>query len=650
VIRPSIEQGRYAIKRIVGDVVRVSARIHADGHDLIGAALRVTDPGEADTRTISLKSAGNDQYTGSFIVNSVGRHAYEVEAWIDVFLTWKAEVRRKAEAGLGVPLELRAGAAMVRRVAARAESGIAPALLDWAQALEDAASASPDGVLLVLDDARSSLMPASPLLRTSVTTSHRQPVVVDRPKAGFSSWYELFPRSFGRAEGEHGTFADVERVLPYIAGMGFDVLYLPPIHPIGRSHRKGPNNAESAAVDDVGSPWAIGAEEGGHTAIHPQLGTLDDFHRLLERAREAGLEMALDLAFQCSPDHPWVAQHPEWFRRRIDGSVQYAENPPKKYQDIYPLDFTNPDWQGLWEELERVVLFWIEQGVRIFRVDNPHTKPYPFWEWLISRVKRSHPEVVFLSEAFTRPSVMAQLARLGFSQSYTYFTWRNTAAELRNYFTELTTSELREYFRPNLWPNTPDILPLYLQAGGRPAFLIRLFLAGTLGANYGIYGPAFEHAVAEPIRPGAEEYRDSEKYELKRWNLERPDSLVPWVARLNAIRRENPALQQDHRLRFLNVSHDQAVAFVKTSADGQNHVVVVAGLDPSRGRSVMVDLDPEWVGLERSQAFGATDLLGGGEQIWSGRRHLVDLPAEPAPVRIFRVQGRPRTERDFDYY
>ncbi|MGE5231771.1 MAG: alpha-amylase family glycosyl hydrolase, partial [Deltaproteobacteria bacterium] len=469
-------------------------------------------------------------------------------------------------------------------------------------------------------------------------------------RARFSTWYELFPRSCATEVGRHGTFRDCETRLPYVAAMGFDVLYLPPIHPIGRSHRKGRNNETLATPGDVGSPWAIGGPEGGHTAIHPDLGTLEDFRRLLAKAREHGLEVALDIAFQCSPDHPWVRDHPEWFRGRPDGTIQFAENPPKRYQDIYPLDFETPAWRELWEELKNVILYWVEQDVRLFRVDNPHTKAFDFWEWAVIEVKAVHPEVLFLSEAFTRPRVMYRLAKLGFSQSYTYFTWRNTKDELIEYFTELTDTPVRDYFRPSLWPNTPDILPEFLQLGGRHAFAIRLVLAATLGANYGIYGPAFELGENAPREPGSEEYLHSEKYELKRWNLDAPDSLAALITRVNRARRENPALQQDRSLRFHGSDNPVLLCYSKTTPDLTNTVLVVVNLDPFHPQVGWVDLDLAALGIPADHAYELEDLIGGSRHLWQGPRGYVDLAPDVAPAHVFLVQRRVRTERDFDYY
>jgi starch synthase (maltosyl-transferring) len=475
-------------------------------------------------------------------------------------------------------------------------------------------------------------------------------VIVDPVLARFGAWYELFPRSTSPEPGKHGTFRDCEARLPYVAELGFDVLYLPPIHPIGRVRRKGPNNSLTAGPNDPGSPWAIGSQEGGHREIHPELGTLEDFKRLLARAREHGIEIALDIAFQCAPDHPYVTEHPEWFRIRPDGSVQYAENPPKKYQDIYPFDFESDAWEALHEELTRVVLHWVAQGVRVFRVDNPHTKPFTLWERLIGEVKEQHPDVIFLSEAFTRPKVMHRLAKLGFSQSYTYFTWRNTQHELREYFTELCMGAGREYFRPNVWPNTPDILPEYLQYGGRAAFMTRVLLAATLSSAYGIYGPAFELMEHEAREPGSEEYRDSEKYQIRHWDLQRPDSLAPFIARLNRIRREHAALQEDWSLQFIEIDNEQMIAYMKTSSRSDDSIVVVANLDPHNPQSGWLQLPLNALGLPSDRPYLMHDLLGGGSFLWQGERNFVKLDPRGVVAHVFAVRRHVRTEREFDYF
>jgi starch synthase (maltosyl-transferring) len=474
-------------------------------------------------------------------------------------------------------------------------------------------------------------------------------VVVERRKALFSTWYERYPRSSSFEPHRSGTFKDCEALLPEIARLGFDVFYLPPIHPIGRTHRKGKNNSPQAEPGDPGSPWAIGAEEGGHKSIDPGLGTLEDFESLMGKAAEFGIEIALDLAYQCSPDHPYVKEHPEWFRKRPDGTIQYAENPPKKYQDIYPIDFETDHWEALWEELKSVVLFWIDRGVRIFRVDNPHTKAFPFWEWMIGEVRRDFPDVIFLSEAFTRPKVMYRLAKVGFSQSYTYFTWRNSKREFMEYLTELTQSEVREFFRPNFWPNTPDILPEYLQYGGRPAFVIRLILAATLSSNYGIYGPPFELLVNEPL-PGREEYLDSEKYEIRRWNWDQPGNLKEFIARINRMRRENPALQTTWNLRFFEIDNEQLLFFGKMGDPLSESLLVVVNLDPFHTQSGWLTVPLEELGIEPGQAYLGHDLLSEEKYIWYGEKNFIKLNPHTLPAHVFKLKTRLKRETDFDYF
>ncbi|HMO59970.1 MAG TPA: alpha-1,4-glucan--maltose-1-phosphate maltosyltransferase, partial [Roseiflexaceae bacterium] len=487
--------------------------------------------------------------------------------------------------------------------------------------------------------------------RLYATTFERVlPIEVNIPLARFGAWYELFPRSCATEPGKHGTLRDVEARLPYVASMNFDILYLPPIHPIGRSFRKGRNNSVTAEPGDVGSPWAIGAAEGGHMSIHPDLGTLDDFRRLVKAAASYKIDIALDIAFQCAPDHPYVQQHPEWFRVRPDGTIQYAENPPKKYQDIYPFDFESADWQAMWHELREILRFWCREGVRVFRVDNPHTKSFGFWQWVIAEIKRDYPETIFLSEAFTRPKVMYRLAKLGFTQSYNYFPWRNTRAEITEYLTELTTTEVRDYFGANLWPNTPDILPEYLQFGGRPAFIARLVLAATLGPAYGIYGPAFELCDNEPMAPGREEYLNSEKYEIRAWDIDRPDSLRPLIARVNAARRQHPALQSNANLRFHPVDNDQLIAYTKSTDDGSDQVLVVVNLDPNYPQSGFLELPLYELGIDPQQPYQVHDLLSDARYIWNGPRNYVALDPQRTQAHLFVIRRRVRTEHDFDYY
>ncbi len=475
-------------------------------------------------------------------------------------------------------------------------------------------------------------------------------IVVERERARFGAWYELFPRSCSTEPGRHGTFKDVEQRLEYVAALGFDVLYLPPIHPIGNSFRKGRNNATTAGKDDPGSPWAIGSELGGHKAIHPELGNLDDFHHLIAAAAEVGIEIAIDIAFQCAPDHPYVSEHPEWFRKRPDGTIQYAENPPKKYQDIYPFDFESEQWRELWAELRSIVQYWVDQGVHIFRVDNPHTKPFGLWEWLIAEIKRDCPEAIFLAEAFTRPKALYGLAKRGFTQSYNYFPWRNTKWELTQYLTELTRTEVSEFMGPNLWPNTPDILPEYLQFGGRPAFMVRFVLAATLGPSYGIYGPAYELCDNLPIAPGKEEYLNSEKYEIKSWDLDQPDSIGKLISQVNAIRHENPAFRANYNLRFHEVDNEQIIAYSKTSEDKTNEVLIVVNLDPHYKQSGFITLPMEDLGLDPRQPYQAHDLLTDARYLWHGSRNYVELDPKSVPAHIFVIRRKIRTEHDFDYY
>jgi starch synthase (maltosyl-transferring) len=644
---PAIDGGSYPVKRVAGEALLVHADVFADGHDELTAVLRYRRAGEEEWREVPMEPVGHDRWRAEIVPDALGRYEYAVQAWIDRFASWRGGLAKKVAAGLAVAGELLEGAGIIRGAAARA-TGSDKAWLDEQAAIIGGAGMKNDRVEAALCAALADCMRRHPD-RSGAATSAALPLWVDRERARFGAWYEMFPRSSAAEPGRHGTFRDCEARLPYIAGMGFDVLYLPPIHPIGTTHRKGKNNAPAAAPDDVGSPWAIGAPEGGHTAVHPALGTLADFDRLVAAARGHGIEIALDLAFQCSPDHPYVKEHPQWFRRRPDGTIQHAENPPKKYEDIYPLDFENPDWQALWHELKRVVLFWVGRGVSIFRVDNPHTKPFPFWDWLIAEVRSLHPEVLFLAEAFTRPKVMRRLAKGGFSQSYTYFTWRNTKAELIAYFTELTREEPRHYMRPNLFANTPDILHEFLQFGGRPAFLIRLVLAATLGGNYGIYGPAFELCEGAAV-PGTEEYAGSEKYQLRHWDLDRPGNIRAFISRVNEIRRANPALTHDDSLRFYPIDNEQLIAYGKRTPDGGNAVLVIVNLDPHHVQQGFVELPLDELGIDPGVSYQMHDLLGDARYLWHGRRNYVELDPRAAPAHVFRLRRRVRTERDFDYF
>ena len=649
-VEPEIDGGALAIKRTPGDAVIVEADIFGDGHDVVSSVLSYRREQETKWRQVPMTFLANDRWRGDFTVDELGRWVYTIAAWVDPFKSWRRDLQKRVAAKQETDLDMLTGALLFDAAGERAIGDDAKTLKTWARSLRAKNQRLEDKIANALSDEWAALVENYPDTELATRYSKELTVVVEPAKARFSAWYELFPRSCAAEPGRHGRFEDCERCLPQIAEMGFDTLYLPPIHPIGRTHRKGKNNVTDAAPDDPGSPWAIGAAEGGHKSVHPGLGTLEDFRSLVGKAEALGIEVALDLAFQCSPDHPYVKEHPNWFRWRPDQTIQYAENPPKKYQDIYPLDFTTSEWRELWRELKSIVDFWIVQGVRIFRVDNPHTKPLPFWEWLIAEVKQDHPEVIFLAEAFTRPKVMYRLAKLGFSQSYTYFTWRNTKPELTEYFTELTQSKVREYFRPNLWPNTPDILNEYLQFGGRAAFMTRLVLAATLGANYGIYGPAFELLEARPRDPGSEEYLDSEKYEIKHWDTQRPDNLTELIAIVNRIRRENCALQSDTSLRFHTVDNEQILCYTKQTEDLSNVIVVAVNLDPHHSQAGWVNLSTEELGLDPQQSYQVHELITGARYLWHGAKNYVQLNPASMPAQIFRVRHRLHREQDFDYF
>jgi starch synthase (maltosyl-transferring) len=644
-VTPEIDAGAFPAKRSVGERVAVEADVFADGHDALACVLRWRHESSQAWNDVPMVPVVNDRWRGEFMVSELGRYLYTVQGWVDAFETWSRQFAKRVEAGQEITQELEVAARMIEAAAARADSSDSNRLLGYAAAVRKgraSASSALGGELAQLMDryADKSL---------AVTYSRELAVVVDPVRARFSAWYELFPRSAGDP-GTHGTFKDVERRLPQIAEMGFDVLYLPPIHPIGHTHRKGANNSTTAGPDEPGSPWAIGSEEGGHKSINSRLGTLEDFRHLVGAAEGLGIQVALDIAFQCSPDHPYTREHPEWFKHRPDGSIQYAENPPKKYEDILPFDFETESWRELWDELLSIVLYWIDQGVTVLRIDNPHTKPFAFWEWLIGEVKRRHPDVILLSEAFTRPKVMFRLAKVGFTQSYTYFAWRNTATELAQYFTELSQSPVSEYFRANLWPNTPDILTEYLQTGGRPAFAARFILAATLGANYGIYGPAFELCEGRAREPGSEEYLDSEKYQIRAWDRDSPDSLSELITLINKLRRENPALQSDRGLRFHPTENDQLVAYTKSTPDLADVVLTVVNVDPHHTQAGMVTLPIEELGIRRDRGYQAHELLSGARYLWNGPRNYVEVNPHAIPAQIFRFRRRLRSEHDFEYF
>jgi starch synthase (maltosyl-transferring) len=646
-LSPRVDGGAFPAKAVAGDELVVEADVFTDGHDLLACRLLHRGPGQERWQEAPMRPVVNDRWRASFPLAEAGRFHYTMEAWVDHFATWRDGLAKKARAGAAEPVDLLVGARMAAEAAARARGAAARRLEELSRDLKELEPA--EALSVALDPELAALMADHPDRSLAVRHQPELAVEAERERAAFGAWYEMFPRSAAPEPGRHGTLDDAARRLDYVAGMGFDVVYLPPIHPIGKTARKGPNNSPAAGPEDVGSPWAIGSAEGGHKAVHPALGGLEAFRRFAAAARQRGLEVALDLAFQCSPDHPYVTEHPEWFLRRPDGSVQYAENPPKKYQDIYPFNFETPAWRELWAELESVVEFWVGEGVKIFRVDNPHTKPFGFWQWLIPRVRGRHPEVFFLAEAFTRPKVLKRLAKLGFSQSYNYFAWRNSKAELTEYFTELTSQPELDYLRPALWPNTPDILTEHLQYGGRPAFVARLVLAATLGATYGIYGPPFELMESRAKEFGSEEYLDSEKYQLRHWDLEAP-SLAELIGRINRVRRQNPALQRNGGLRFHRVDNEALLCYSKSDPRGGNPVLVVVNLDPHFAQSGWLELDLEALGVEAEQGFQAHDQISGARFLWRAAENFVRLDPAALPAHIFVLRRKVRTERDFDYF
>ena len=687
-IRPSVDGGRYPVKRTLGDRMVVESDVLVDGHDRIAGVLLYRRRGDPAWHEAPLSPVGSaagqsddDVWRSSFRLDALGTWEYTVSAWVDAWATWTWGLRRKVGAGQDVDVELREGAALLESASIRA--GVAGAddhaasLRRLARELMGSGSASlrATGAL----DAEVDALVRAHAERTHATVGDPPlAVTVDPALARFSSWYELFPRSTAAGD-QHGTFRDAEARLPYIGDMGFDIVYLPPIHPIGRSHRKGRDNSLTATPSDPGSPWAIGSVEGGHRSIHPALGTLDDFRHFVGAARARGIEVALDIAFQTSPDHPYVVDHPEWFAHRADGSVQYAENPPKKYQDIYPFAFAGAAWDSLWHELREVFFYWIAQGITIFRVDNPHTKPLPFWHWCIRTIKERHPEVIFLAEAFTRPKLMYALAKMGFSQSYTYFTWRTTKDELTRYVTSLVDGECKEYFRPNFWPNTPDILPEHLQLGTRATFIARAVLAATLSPSWGVYGPAYE-LQERGAREGAEEYAHNEKYELRAWDLERADSLRPVLRRLNQIRRDSPELQQLTGTVFHETDNPLLICYSRRLIEGarasvpprdetsgsasdrkndqddgigrgaQTALLIVVNLDPHHRQEGWLTLDARALGLSAGDRFQVHDLMGDARYLWSAPRVFVSLDPPVIPAHIFRLHHLVRSERTFEYY
>jgi starch synthase (maltosyl-transferring) len=634
-VKPLINCGQFPAKRVPGEEVRVSADIIADGHDAVQVVVQYKYATDRQWKEVAMRPLGNDRWEGIFRVIKEGTYQYRIVAWVDHLLSWHRDLKKRVTSGQQVAVELKIGSEYLMESAGKAKAQEKKEVEALRDIMVDE-SRYKEAVELALNAKVADLIKKFPLRKNETIYDQQLCIKVEHKKAMFSSWYEFFPRSTSGSRLRHGTFKDCEKVLPIIARMGFDTVYLPPIHPIGMSFRKGRNNSVVSEEGEPGSPWAIGAVEGGHKAIHPALGTLEDFHTLLATAKEHEIDVALDVAFQCSPDHPYVKEHPEWFRWRPDGTVQYAENPPKKYQDVLPINFESDDWHNLWIELKSVFEYWIEQGVTMFRVDNPHTKPFDFWEWLIEGIHKEHPRVIFLAEAFTRPKVMARLAKVGFTQSYTYFTWRNTKAEIYQYMDDLSNTSLREYFRPNFWPNTPDILAYNLQNAPYSNFVIRYILAATLSSNYGLYGPAYDFCVSDPY-PGKEEYNYSEKYEIKAWEWFSWTPLRELMARVNYIRKTNEALQYTFNVVMCETDSESLLAFLKYSYDRTNLIYVVVNLDPHAEQSGWVRMPLDFVNHKEGKEMIMHDLISDERYTWTKEWNFVSLNPHQMPFHLFRI-------------
>ncbi|MBF0121804.1 MAG: alpha-1,4-glucan--maltose-1-phosphate maltosyltransferase [Candidatus Omnitrophica bacterium] len=646
-VTPQIDGGIFPIKRVVGDRVVVRANVFADGHDQVKADLLYRMASESNWHKTPMKSLGNDAWIAAFSIEEHKNYVYTVRGHACEFSSWCHDLKKRVDAKRDAPVDLQIGSNLIKEAAGRAKGEAQDKLLSWAEDLvkKDHAIA----IKLALSEELYQLMAEHFDLEKSVLYPQELIVHVDRVRAGFSSWYEFFPRSWGEKPGVHGTFKEAARILPKIAAMGFDIIYLPPIHPIGQAFRKGKNNATTCSPHDPGSPWAVGSKDGGHKAIHPQLGTMEDFRNFVKEAKQNNLEIAFDIAFQCSQDHPYLKEHPSWFSWRPDGTVQYAENPPKKYEDIVPFNFETKDRIALWEELKSIFIFWAKEGVRVFRVDNPHTKPFLFWDWVISEVKKEFPDAIFLAEAFTRPNIMYRLAKGGFTQSYTYFTWRNTKKEFEEYLTELAQTDASEFFRPNFWPNTPDILAEHLQHAKRPSFVMRAVLASTMSSNFGIYGPAFELCENQPF-PGKEEYVDNEKYEIKAWDWDRAGNIKDVLTKLNKIRRENTALQVTRNIRFCKTSNDQILAYYKATPDFSNIILVIVNLDPHHTQSGHVEIPLHTLGIVNDKPYPAHDLLTGEKFTWLGEKTFVELNPVKSVAHVILLTKNVNRDHDFEYY
>lgn len=629
-VQPQIDNGLYAAKCTVGEVVTVTADIFGDGHDHIRAHLLYKKEGSKSWQKAELQSTWNDAWHASFKVPERGYYVFTIVAWIDHLETWYDGFKKKADAKVDVHVELMEGAILLKKLASKDKK-----LLSAASRLEDKA-AYDQAIEYVLGPEFLDIVHHHPLIEFETKYPKELRVVAEHQKANFSTWYEFFPRS-ASLDGKHGTFKDAMALLPRVAAMGFDVLYFPPIHPIGKINRKGKNNNVKSVAGEPGSPWAIGSDEGGHKAIHPQLGTLDDYKRLIAEAKKLNIDIAMDVAFQCAPDHPYVKEHPDWFKQRPDGSIQYAENPPKKYQDIYPFNFESEDWKNLWAELKSVFTYWIEQGVKIFRVDNPHTKPIQFWQWVIAEINKEYEDIIFLSEAFTRPKVMASLAKVGFTQSYTYFTWRVSKQELIEYMNELVFTQSKYYFRPNFWPNTPDILPFHLQHQGENIFILRLALAATLSSNYGMYGPSYEFTENVPV-PGREEYHNSEKYEIKKYDWKKTNRLTDIITILNNARKKYPALQSTWNIQFCHIENPNLIAYLKSTDDLSDIVLVVANLDPHNRQSGYVQLPKDRLKLADRINVKLHELMTDEHYTWTQEWNYVEIDPFKMPFHLFKLQ------------
>jgi len=634
-IEPELDGGRYPVKRIVGETFQVTADIFKEGHDVITGILCYKKQGAKQWQETFMHHVDNDRWAGSFLLSENTRYIYTIGAYIKSFETWREELTKKHGVLEDLSSELLEGETQVKGAMSRAIDPGKSQLQEWL-AQWNAASTQNARVTIALNPDLATLVAQHEQRAAWSTYAHEITVVVDRERAGYGAWYEIFPRSEGTIEGQGGTFKDCEARLPAIREMGFDVLYLTPIHPIGETNRKGRNNSLTALPGEPGSPWAIGSRHGGHDSVEPALGTIEDFDRLNTAVHQHGMEIALDFAINSTPDHPYVTQHPEWFKQRPDGTIKYAENPPKKYEDIYGFDFYSEAWPEIWQEMKRVFQFWIQHGVKIFRVDNPHTKPVIFWEWVIGEIQQEHPEVIFLAEAFTKPKMMRVLAKAGFTQSYTYFTWRNTKAEMIEYLTELTQSEMKEYFRPNFFPNTPDILPPILQQAGRPAFKFRFFLAATLSPVYGIYN-SYELCENRAI-PGTEEYQDSEKYEIKHWDWERPGNIRDYITRINQIRRENPALQSLTNLKFYESNNEHILFYGKMTSDKRNILLFVVNMDPYHTQEVNLTIPVEEFGITVTATYQLHELIQDYRHDVVGPEYIIRLDPNHEPAAVFALQ------------